>query len=264
MLINVLVYPFAVDYITYTLLDDIAVLSIDTKTRYNLVNMKFMHEFIDVLDMFSREPKVRFLAIRGEKDNLGSGADINELKNASAQREYAQAFFGLMKEMFNRLMNYNKVLIGYVNGVAYGASMELLLVMDYVIATSSAKFAAPGARLGVFPPVLVTVGPDRIGWEWTRRLAFEGQEIDANTALTIGLVNEINDGPFQAAVQNAARKFRQMAPSSLTSMRRVLYLRYKDLLAQAFNALIDQVLTMEAQEGIYSWFAKAKPSWATP
>ena len=252
------------DYITYTLLDDIAVLSIDTKTRYNLVNMKFMHEFIDVLDMFSREPKVRFLVIRGERDNLGSGADINELKNASAQREYAQAFFGLMKEMFSRLMNHNKVLIGYVNGIAYGASMELLLVMDYVVATSTAKFAAPGARLGVFPPVLVTIGPDRLGWEWTRRLAFEGQEIDANTALTIGLVNEVNDGPFQAAVQSAAKKFRQMAPSSLASMRRILYLRYKDLLSQAFNLLIDQVLTNEAQEGIYSWFARARPSWATP
>ena len=252
------------DYISYNLLEDIAILTIDTKTRYNLINMKFMHEFIDALDMLSREPKVRFLVIRGERDNLGSGADINELKNASAQKEYAQAFFGLMKEMFNKLMNHNKVLIGYVNGIAYGASMELLLVMDYVVSTSTAKFAAPGARLGVFPPVLITIGPDRLGWEWTRRLAFEGQEIDANTALTIGLVNEVYDGPFQAAVQNAARRFRQMAPSSLTAMRKLLYTRYKDLLSLAFSLLVDQVLSNEAQEGIYSWFARARPSWATP
>lgn len=251
------------DYITYSLMDDIAVLSIDTKTRYNLVNMKFMQEFIDTLDVISREPKVRFLVIKGERDNFGAGADINELRNASAQREYAQSFFGLMKEMFNRLMNYNKVLIGYVNGIAYGASMELLLVMDYVIATSSAKFAAPGARLGVLPPVLVTIGPDRLGWEWTRRLAFEGQEIDAATAVTVGLVNEVNDGPFQAVIISAVKKFRQMAPTSLASMRRILYSRYKDLLVLAFNTLIDQVLSKEAQEGISAFFAKSKPSWAT-
>jgi enoyl-CoA hydratase/carnithine racemase len=245
--------------------NDVALLAIDTGTKYNLVNSRFMTEFVDALDTLNRNPNVRFVVIHGAKDNLGAGADINELYQAVNSREHAEWFFNTMKEVFIRLFNMDKFMIGYARGVAYGASMELLLAMDYVIAYKDSKFAAPGGKIGVLPPVLLTIGPERIGWEATRRIAFLGEVLNAEQAKRVGLVDEVTEeeDPFKA-VQGLIDKVRQMAPSSIAKMRKLLYRRYSQLIEAAFTSLKEQVMTLDAREGVTAFLTSSKPSWAVP
>jgi Enoyl-CoA hydratase/carnithine racemase len=213
-----------VQLVTYNVQGDVGFIVMDTGTRYNLVNGKFMLEFLDILDVLNKNQQIRFITVHGAKDNFGAGADINELFNATNSREHADWFFNTMKEIYVRLMTSDKFIIGFVRGVAYGAHLELLLAMDYVIANKDAKFAAPGGRIGVLPPVLVTMGPERIGWNATRRLAFLGETLDAGEALKVGLVDEVTEetDPMRA-VDKVVRAVRQMAPTSVTRMRKILY-----------------------------------------
>lgn len=141
--------------------------------------------------------------------------------------------------------------------------MELLLAMDYVIANKDAKFAAPGGRIGVFPPVLVTIGPERIGWDVTRRLAFLGETLNAEEALRVGLVDEVTEetDPMRA-VDKVVRAVRQMAPTSVTRMRKILYARYGDLIERAFQSMKEQLMTLDAREGVTAFLMKTMPPWA--
>jgi len=252
-----------VPLVTYNVHGDVGFIVIDTGTRYNLVNGKFMAEFIDTLDMLNKNQQIRFITVHGAKDNFGAGADINELFNATTSREQADWFFNTMKEVYIRLMTSDKFIIGFVRGVAYGAHLELLLTMDYVIASKDAKFAAPGGRIGVFPPVLVTMGPERIGWDATRRLAFLGETLDAEEALRVGLVDEVTEetDPMRA-VDKVVRAVRQMAPTSVTKMRKILYARYGDLIERAFQSLKEQLMTLDARDGVTAFLMKTKPPWA--
>jgi enoyl-CoA hydratase/carnithine racemase len=252
-----------VSSVTYNVRGDVGFIVIDTGTRYNLVNGRFMVEFLDTLDMLNRNQQIRFITVHGARDNFGAGADINELYNATNSREHADWFISSMKDVYVRLMTSNKFIIGFVRGVAYDVHLELLLAMDYVIASKDAKFAAPGGRIGVLPPVLLTVGPERIGWTATRRLAFLGETLDAEEALRVGLVDEVTEeaDPMRA-VDKVVRAVRQMAPTSIARMKKILYARYIDLIERAFQNLREQLMTRDARDGVMAFLMKTEPPWA--
>lgn len=228
--------------------------------KYNLVNVKFMHNFIDILRQVDREKSIRFVILRGQ-GNFGAGADIKELRQAVENREHATNFFNVMYEMFRTIFNFSKPIIANVEGIAYGASMEILLGCDFVIASENARFAAPGGKIGVFPPVLVTVGKDILGWEVVRDMALLGKELTSKEGKEIGLVHEISDN-FEETNQKIIQELRQMAPSSLTQMRQLIFRKYEEDLKYAFNRLAEQVQTEDAKNGILAFIGRTKPYWS--
>ncbi|WP_149564911.1 enoyl-CoA hydratase/isomerase family protein [Sulfuracidifex tepidarius] len=236
-----------------------SVLKFNTGGKYNLFNIKFMTDMIDVLSNVEEDRISRFLIIEGE-GNFGTGADITELKKANDDLEFARTFFNYMRQIYEKIMTVPKIVIALPQNIAYGASMEMLLVSDFVIAKNGTKFAAPGAKLGVFPPVLVSIGPSIIGYQNARRLALTGEEIDADEAMRIGLVNYVSEDPMKTA-SVLMEKMSVMAPTSLIWMKKNLDSRMKDMLYDAFDDLVNQVQSDNAKEGILAFISKTRPSW---
>ncbi|AWR93537.1 enoyl-CoA hydratase/isomerase family protein [Acidianus brierleyi] len=235
------------------------VISFNTGGKYNLVNIKFMIEFLDTLAEIEKNRSYRFIMIHGENGNFGAGADIRELLKASEDKEFAISFFNYMKAMYQKLLNINKITIAQVNGVAYGASLEMLLLMDFVIAEESSKFAAPGGKIGVFPPVLVSLGPYIIGLRNVKRLAMLGEEIDSKEAKNIGLIDSYGD--IKEETNSLVSKLVSFSPTALLSMKRLVLSNMSHNLDDAFESIISQVTSDNAKEGISSFLAKIKPSW---
>jgi len=246
--------------LTTEVLKDYAKITFNTGGKYNVVNKEFMYDVIDTLRKLDSNKDVRFIVLTGANKNFGAGADIKELKSANENREYASNFFSTMLEMYRTIINFNKPVISIVEGIAYGASMEILLVSDIVIASSYARFAAPGAKIGVFPPVLVTIGKDVIGINNVIRIALLGEELSAEEAKQIGLVHFVSDN-LEGEIQKVMDKLRLMAPSSLMNMRRLIFKKYERELRSAFKLLIDQVLTKDATNGILAFLTKTKAPW---
>jgi len=246
--------------LTTEVLKDYAKITFNTGGKYNVVNKEFMYDVIDTLRKLDSNKDVRFIVLTGANKNFGAGADIKELKSANENREYASNFFSTMLEMYRTIINFNKPVISIVEGIAYGASMEILLVSDIVIASSYARFAAPGAKIGVFPPVLVTIGKYVIGINNVIRIALLGEELSAEEAKQIGLVHFVSDN-LEGEIQKVMDKLRLMAPSSLMNMRRLIFKKYESELKSAFKLLIDQVLTKDATNGILAFLTKTKAPW---
>jgi len=82
--------------------------------------------------------------------------------------------------------------IGAVNGVAVTGGLELALACDLLIASERARFADTHARIGVMPGWGLTVLlPEAVGVRRARQMSLTGNYVDASTALTWGLVNEV-------------------------------------------------------------------------
>jgi len=63
---------------------------------------------------------------------------------------------------------------------------------DFLIASERARFADTHARVGLMPGGGITIRlPERIGISRARQMSFTGDFIDAPTALSWGLVNEV-------------------------------------------------------------------------
>ncbi|MGC1513383.1 MAG: enoyl-CoA hydratase [Acidimicrobiales bacterium] len=85
-----------------------------------------------------------------------------------------------------------KPLIGAVNGPAITGGFELALACDFLVASDRARFADTHARVGVQPLWGLTVLlPQAIGVRRAREMSATGNFIDAETALSWGLVNHV-------------------------------------------------------------------------
>lgn len=81
--------------------------------------------------------------------------------------------------------------IAAVNGAAVTGGLELALGCDFIVASERARFADTHLRVRVYPgPVLVDL-PRRVGMAWARQMSLTGDFIDVETALRIGLANEM-------------------------------------------------------------------------
>src|SRR6266481_3569162 len=85
-----------------------------------------------------------------------------------------------------------RVSIAAVQGDAVAGGCELALHCDLRIATDTARFAMPLARIGIAVPVTLTWKlVEVIGAPATRDLLFTGEPIGAEAALALGLVNRV-------------------------------------------------------------------------
>ncbi len=85
-----------------------------------------------------------------------------------------------------------KPLIGAINGVAITGGFELALNCDLLIASDRALFADTHARVGVMPGWGLTVLlADAVGVRRAREISLTGNFVDADQALTWGLVNRV-------------------------------------------------------------------------
>jgi enoyl-CoA hydratase len=139
----------------------------------------------------------------GQGDVFASGADLREI--AEIRGEDARTFAERGQRLMNKIAALRQTTIAAVNGYCFGGALDLALACDRRVASPDAKFAHPGAGLGIIT-----------GWGGTQRLPrhvgtanalemfFTASPIDAGRALAIGLINEIADEPLDAALKFVA------------------------------------------------------------
>ena len=122
--------------------------------------------------------------------------------------------------------------IGAVNGAAVTGGLEIALNCDVLIASEHATFADTHARVGVMPGWGLSVRlPMAIGYGRAKQMSFTGNFVDAATALSWGLVNEVV--PHQELVARAQQLAADIAsmPAAALAEYRKLYEDNADLRA---------------------------------
>ena len=91
---------------------------------------------------------------------------------------------------FSALASSRVPAVAAIDGWCIGAGVEMVAACDIRIATKSAKFALREVKVGIVPDLGgLSRLPHLIGETWARELALLGDDIDADTALRIGLVS---------------------------------------------------------------------------
>lgn len=181
--------------------DGVAWAVISRVERRNAWSSEVSRIMIDFIARISGDASVLGLVITGDGEYFSSGLDLKEILEAEG-REKVYEILGLARRAFEAIATLSKPVVVAVNGPAYGISVELTHVADYVIASKRASFAITGARLGLVPPLTPTIGWINIGVRRASYLAMSGASIDPEGALRIGLIDEIVD---HDALENRAR-----------------------------------------------------------
>lgn len=168
-------------------------LTLDRPHRRNAFNAVMREELLDGLEVAAVDPSIERVVIDGAGPNFCSGGDLDEFGTlddpATAHLVRVERSVG---RAIHRLRDRVTVV---VHGACIGAGVELPAFASRVVARSDATFALPEIGMGLVPGAGGTVSiPRRIGRERFTRMALTGEMIDAATARSWGLVDEIDDG----------------------------------------------------------------------
>lgn len=127
---------------------------------------------------------------RSGKSIFIAGANVTERVGWSVDQ--VKAHVRWQRETLASLRRAPAFHVTVVDGLALGWGTEFMITADYRIATPRARFALPETGIGILPGAGGTSELSRIvGPNQALRLGMTGEQIDAEEALRIGLIDEL-------------------------------------------------------------------------
>jgi enoyl-CoA hydratase/carnithine racemase len=126
--------------------DGITIITLNRPDKLNAVNFEMRLEVLDVLDEMEVDEDTRVLIFTGAGRAFCAGADISRFGKNSIEFKRQQA---RTKDMVKRIYEFEKPIIGAINGISAGDGSQWLLAFDLNIISEDAKLAWPATRLGI-------------------------------------------------------------------------------------------------------------------
>ncbi|HEY1599377.1 MAG TPA: 3-hydroxyacyl-CoA dehydrogenase NAD-binding domain-containing protein [Pirellulales bacterium] len=187
---------------------DIAVLTFDAAEKgANVLSRPVLEELEKHLDDLEKRKDLKGLIIDSAKPGIFIfGADVREFlaaKNITREQKVELATRG--RKLFQRLSHYPCVTVAAIDGGCFGGGAELSMWCDRRIMSNSpkAQMGFPEVKLGIYPGWGGTArAPRIIGLSNAVEMATGGENVDARTAFTMGLVSDVvaSDKLRQAAI----------------------------------------------------------------
>jgi len=171
--------------------DGVCVITINRPDKLNALNALAKKELTQVLEGCKGDSAVDVVMIIGAGERaFVAGTDIKEL--ASLNSASGREFSANGQRVFDLVENLGKPVIAAVNGFALGGGCELALACHMRVAAENAKFGQPEVNLGVIPGYGGTQRLARlVGTGRAMEMILTGDQIDAQEAFRIGLVNKV-------------------------------------------------------------------------
>ncbi len=244
----------------------IAIVTVNRPKVLNALNLETVGELGAAFTMLDANPDVRAIIMTGSGEKaFVAGADITEFRGKTAPEMLPFAKKG--HDVARIMESMGKPIIAAVNGYALGGGCEMSMACDMRFAADTAKFGQPEILLGLIPGMGGTQRLARlVGLGIARELVYAGEQITAQRAYEIGLVNRI----FPAAqLMEETKKFAlklAAKPSHALKMAK-LAMNY------GYDLSLDNGLMVETQcfaqcwshpdleEGVSAFIDKRKPDF---
>jgi cyclohexa-1,5-dienecarbonyl-CoA hydratase len=235
------------------------------RPKQNVMNIQMLREMAGAINSLLNRNEVRLLILDSAPEcegyfSMGVGAE-----------GYASAMvFQMMEAFHNVFLAMNEVstpVLAVVDGVASGAGAELAAYCDLVIATEQAQFRQPEIRLGVFPPLGAVIYPRVIGPRRAMEFLLTGEPINAQQALTMGLVNQVVPrAALKETVGALAKRICNQSAPVLRLLKQVVFegtwKPFREALKSAQNIYLNELFALQdPQEGLRALIEGRRPVW---
>jgi len=172
--------------------DSIATIIINRSEVLNALNIETIEEISNAIDELENDKKIHVAVITGKGKAFIAGADISQMKDMTPLD--AKKFSEKGHNMLSKIEKSRLPFIAAINGYALGGGCETLMACDICIASKNAIIGQPEINLGIHPGFGGTQRlPRLIGKMKAKELLLTGNNINAEEALRIGLINTVVD-----------------------------------------------------------------------
>jgi enoyl-CoA hydratase/carnithine racemase len=176
--------------------EGVLILTLNRPQAMNCMNFEMIETMKREIDESNFDKTIRVIIItgadppEGKKASFSAGADLIERRSLS--EDQVRRFIATVRGTMISVENARVPVIAAINGYAFGGGTELALACDLRIASSNAVMGLTETSLAVIPGGGGTQRLPRIvGLSKAKELIYTARRIDAQEALSIGLVNQV-------------------------------------------------------------------------
>ncbi len=249
-----------------TPLAGVVMLTLNRPDAFNALSEDMLSGLQAEFDQLAHDQTARVVIIAANGRAFCAGHDLKEMR-AEPSTEYYQKLFTSCSQLMVSLQKLPQPVIAQVHGTATAAGCQLVAMCDLAVATTSAKFAVSGVTLGLFcstPAVAISRNLPR---KRAMQLLLTGEFIDAHTALSYGLVNEVVEPQdLEQTTLALAKKILSKPPAAVSLGKQLFYKQIETSLENAYElasqTMACNMMDPDALEGIQAFIDKRPPNWA--
>jgi len=244
--------------------DGVTRVTMNRAEKRNALSLAVMHELIDTFNEIARDRTQRVVILRALGPAFSAGHDLREMLARSAE-DYRETF-EVCVQLMETIQRIPQPVIAEVAGIATAAGCQLVATCDLAVASSDAKFATPGVKIGLFCTTPMVALTRAIGAKRAMEMLLTGDFIDAQTAAAWGLVNRVVAPDALESQTDALAATVAHASRFVVGLGKAAFYAQIDLDQPKAYAYAKEVMSMnalahDAQEGMSAFVEKRSPRW---
>ncbi len=251
----------------------VAEVTMERADKFNAVDMAMIEALVDAARQVAGDDSVRAVVLAGAGENFCAGIDLGVFMapeppfSAAAMRPQPGSHANLFQSPALAWRDVPVPVIAAVQGICYGAGLQIALGADLRIAAPSTRMAVMEVEWGIVPDMGITVtARGLVRADRLKELALTGRVVDGAEAASLGLATRLEDEPLEAA-RRLARDIAGRSPDATAGI--------KELLNSGFRAGEADALALEAEiqlgilgrpnqaEAVRARLEKREPEFAT-
>ncbi len=244
----------------------VATLALDKPETRNALSDDLLDDLLAGFERARADDGVRCVVLTSTHEKVFSaGGDLGQF---AAPDSLVHKHWGTDRfpRLFRAIGELGKPTLCAANGHVLAGALGLALACDLIVAKDTARFGTPEIDVGVFPFMIAALIFRNVPRKKATELMLLGEQISAQEAERIGIVNKIvNENDFDLVVNDWAQRLAAKSPVLMRMGKDALFRTQDMALADALEFLHAQLSlafsTEDIQEGVKAFFEKREPAW---
>jgi enoyl-CoA hydratase/carnithine racemase len=246
----------------------VLLIGLDRADKRNALDLDMYWQLAAALGELHSNPDLRCGLLFAHGDHFTSGLDLVQWAPIFAEGKFPDIPEGMIDPFgLNEDRRLSKPLVMAVQGICYTIGFELLLTTDVRVAASNLRLAQLEVTRGIYPLGGATIRMfEEIGWGNAMRYLLTGDEMTAQEAYRLGLVQEVTEPghQFDRALEMAVR-ISKRAPLAVQAALRSARLTRVDGTRKALEELSADIVPImkseDAAEGVQAFVERREANF---
>jgi enoyl-CoA hydratase/carnithine racemase len=244
-------------------LGDYTTVTLCNPAKRNALSLDVLVELTKVFEEIGSSDALG-VVLAAEGPVFSAGHNFGEMKGASEAD--ALHLFTVCSNLMQMMHSIPQPIVARVHALATAAGCQLVATCDLAVAASSAGFAIPGGKGGLFCHTPLVAVARSLPPKRALEMAMTGDVISAQTALEWGFVNSVvDDSELDLAtlelLERACRGSRESKAIGKQAYYQQIGMNESDAYAFASAVMAQAVVSDVAQEGIAAFLEKRHPDF---
>src|SRR5918992_5955258 len=258
----------AYETIRYGVERQVPTIALDQPETRNALSDELLGELLDAFGAAKADADVRCVVLTSTHEKVFSSG--GNLAGFAAEQPLIHKHFEVgarFPALFTAIGELGKPSLCAANGHVLAGALGMALACDLIVAREGVRFGTPEIAVGVFPFMIMALIYRNVGRKKATELLLLGEQISAEEAERIGIVNRVVPAEeFDAFVADWARRLAGKSPLIMRLGKDAMFRQQDMAFLDALDYLRAQLTiafsTDDIHEGVKAFFEKRDPVWS--